>query len=151
MRVPREVQIYVRARQPIILYSDAPYDPETPWIPPRLGWVIFDPEPGLCTAVTHLLRQCVVDTWLPRTQQIYAAESMGVLAAVWQDQSVLAGRDIIWFIDNEAAASSMIRAAPPKVMLTTLLKPRIFYFTDWAVECGLNVSIRDQTPWVGTP
>ena len=108
-RIPREVQIYGRSKQPLIMYSDASYEPETPWIPPRLGWIIFDPESSTFVAATHLLRQCVVETWLPRKQQIFAAESMAVLAAVWQDRSLLEGRDIVWFIDNEAAASSMIR------------------------------------------
>ena len=108
-RTPREVQTYGRAKQPLILYPDASYEPDTPWIPPRLGWIIFDPESSTFVAATHLLRQCVVETWLPRKQQIFAAESMAVLAAVWQDRSLLEGRDIVWFIDNEAAASSMIR------------------------------------------
>ena len=44
MRLPREVQIHDRTRQPIILCSDASYEPDTPWILPRLGWVIVDPE-----------------------------------------------------------------------------------------------------------
>ena len=55
------------------------------------------------------MEQSVVDTWLPRGQQTFAAEAIAVLTAVYNDASAIAGRDIVWFVDNEAAAASLIR------------------------------------------
>ena len=60
-------------------------------------------------ASTLLLSQQTVDTWMPRSQQIFAAEAMAVLAAAWNDRDMICGRDIVWFVHNEAAAASLIR------------------------------------------
>ena len=43
------------------------------------------------------------------THPIIAAEAFAVLAAIWQHRHLLTGRDVIFFIDNEAAASAMIK------------------------------------------
>ena len=37
-----------------------------------------------------------------------AAEAFAVLAAIWQHNDLLTGKDIIFFTDNEATASAMI-------------------------------------------
>ena len=43
------------------------------------------------------------------THPIMAAEAFAVLAAIWQHRDLLTGKDVIFFIDNEAAASAMIK------------------------------------------
>ena len=40
---------------------------------------------------------------------IMAAEAFAVFAAIWQHGDLLTGQDVIFFIDNEAAASAMIK------------------------------------------
>ena len=47
--------------------------------------------------------------WLPRVQQIFAAEAFAALALPPQHAELLRGRDIVWFIDNLASCSSLIR------------------------------------------
>ena len=56
----------------------------------------------------------VVANWLDRKTQIYPAETYAVWAALWTHRDVLAASDVIIFVDNEAAASSIIRGAPKK-------------------------------------
>ena len=51
----------------------------------------------------------VVESWEERKTQIYPAETYAVYAAIWTHAEQLAGLDVIAFVDNEAAASSIIR------------------------------------------
>ena len=113
----------------------------------------------------------------PRTQQMYAAESMAVLAAVWQDQSVLAGRDIIWFNDNEAAVISMIRGGSAEGVVNDIAEAthlplhrlgcrmwiewidsgsnpsdgasREGADCPWCAKTGVTVLIAREPPWAG--
>ena len=42
-------------------------------------------------------------------RQIFAAEAVAVLAACFLTPELIQGRELVWFIDNEAALSSLIR------------------------------------------
>ena len=53
----------------------------------------------------------VTDTWGQRIQQIFPAESAALPLATWALAQHLQGTDVLWFIDNEAAASAGIRAS----------------------------------------
>ena len=53
-----------------------------------------------------------MDSWAARKTQTYAAKTFAVYAAIWNHREILADRDVICFVDNEAAASSIIRGAP---------------------------------------
>jgi hypothetical protein len=53
----------------------------------------------------------LVNQWIPRVQQIFPAEAFAPLMAVLHHGAELRGRDIYVFIDNEAAASAVIRGA----------------------------------------
>ena len=44
-----------------------------------------------------------------RKTQIFAAEVFAILAAVHEHRAELAGRDVIFFIDNEAACAALVR------------------------------------------
>lgn len=78
---------------------------------PRLGWLIFDPELGdkPIAAATLDVPESVVASWKQRDQQIFPSEAFAPLAATLHAD--LVDRDIIWFIDNEAACSTLIRGA----------------------------------------
>ena len=47
----------------------------------------------------------------PRKTQILAAEAVAVLTALVLTPELLEGREMVWFVDNEAALSSLIRGA----------------------------------------
>jgi len=97
-------------RKLVIGYSDAEYKPGS-GIPPRLGWAFFHPDLSLPIARTCLLDDSTVDSWKPRSQQIFPAETFAVLAALVTHAALLKGCDILWFVDNEAACSTLIRGA----------------------------------------
>ena len=63
-----------------------------------------------CRAI-HVPRE-VVSAWVQRRTQIYLAETYAVLAALYDHRHDLEGRGVLVFVDNEAAASSIIRGAP---------------------------------------
>ena len=82
---PRVVRVSGEQRARGILYTDAEYEPGA-GRPPRLGWVFFPPR-GTPIGQTLLLDSLFVDTWLPRKQQIFAAEAVATVAATynWSD------------------------------------------------------------------
>ena len=107
---PRSVQIVGCALPPVVVYSDASYEEESSK-PPRLGWVIFDSFQQRPLAWTLDLDPAIVGTWLPRRQQIFAAEAMAAPAATSNIPASFRGRDVLWFVDNESACSTLIRGA----------------------------------------
>ena len=104
------LQIWGRMKEPVLVYSDASYEPDIDKVP-RLGWVVF---PGRDR--TPLGRSCDVplktfDSWIPRRQQIFPAEALAPLAVLLNHADEVKGRDIVFFIDNEAAVAACIRGA----------------------------------------
>ena len=49
------------------------------------------------------------DTWQCRKQQIFPAEAVALPLASWALHAHLRGKDVVWFTDNESAASCAIR------------------------------------------
>ena len=91
------------------LYSDAEWDQDDPK-PPGLGWVLFPPRKKP-QGRALVLPWSVVESWIPRRQQIFPAEAFAAYAALWHHREALAGQDLLLFVDNEAAASALIRGA----------------------------------------
>ena len=113
LHLPWRIQLVTPPRAPLVVYSDASYEPEVSRLP-RLGWLIFDPLISTTKPViakTLDIPQDIVDLWKPRSQQIFPAEAFAPLAACFDDPDTFSNRDALWFIDNEAAASTLIRGA----------------------------------------
>ena len=87
------------------VYTDASFEDSVL----RLGWVIlhldYPTQGGTC-----LVPQETLDSWNPRKQQIYPGESLAALVVPKLHPTLFEGQDAIWFVDNEAAVSSLIRA-----------------------------------------
>ena len=47
--------------------------------------------------------------WVQRDQQIFVAEALAILAASIHLKPSLAGRDVIWFVDNVSALAVMVK------------------------------------------
>ena len=95
----------------MILYTDASYD-EAFGKPPKFGWVLFDPWRSMRPIAQELqLTWSFVDQWLSRKQQVFSAEAFTPPAALVNLAEHFVGRDAIVFIDNESAASTLIRGA----------------------------------------
>ena len=106
----REAQLLRVAPPPTVAYSDASlpeHGQSMEDCPPRLGWVILRPG-RRPVGLTILLGKTFLELVLERRTQIYAAEAIAPLAAGLLTPELLQG-DVIWFCDNEAAVSSLIR------------------------------------------
>ncbi|CAL1129060.1 unnamed protein product [Cladocopium goreaui] len=51
----------------------------------------------------------VIDSWVPRRQQIYPGEAIVALVIPALLPDLLRGQDLLWFVDNESATSTLIR------------------------------------------
>ena len=134
---PRQVQVVRRGqRRVVILYSDAEYSPNS-GLPPKLGWVLFPGIPWAPQGRTLVLGPDIVDIWKVRTQQIYPAEAVAVPLATWHDSAWIRGRDVIWFIDNESAASSCIRGSSAEPDVDTMVQTAHLLWCDF--NCHLCI------------
>eukprot|EP00435_Cladocopium_sp_Y103_P048537 s71_g14.t1 len=86
------------------IYSDASFEDNEL----RLGWVIFPPS-STPVGGTCVVPPSVVAQWKPRTQQIYPGETLAAVLVPTLCPELLRGCDVLWFFDNEAAVSALIR------------------------------------------
>ena len=101
---PRDIQVLGAPPPTLRIYSDASFEHGEL----RLGWVCFVPNcrpfGGSC-----LVPPTVLAHWLPRRQQIYPGEALCGLVVPWVHGDRLRDFDIVWYVDNEGACSSLIR------------------------------------------
>ena len=55
------------------------------------------------------LDEATLNTFLPRSQQIAMCELMAGPIVLWNHGSSWAGRDVIWWVDNEAVLSCLVK------------------------------------------
>eukprot|EP00435_Cladocopium_sp_Y103_P006376 s317_g2.t1 len=103
---PRDVDIRPQSNLPVRIYTDASFEDSTL----RLGWVIFHQEFPPAGG-TMVVPQETLDSWNPRKQQIFPGESLAGLVVPTIHPHLLRDADVLWFVDNEAAVASLIRAA----------------------------------------
>ena len=110
---PRTTRVMGPTPQPTVIYSDASW-PQ--WVtpeeavragePPRLGWIICQPGAEPWGFSMELGREFITALF-PRKTQIFAAEAVAVLATCVLTPELIQGRELVWFIDNEAALSHL--------------------------------------------
>ena len=101
---PRDIPVVGQLPLPIVVYSDASFENGVL----RLGWVIFAPN---CTPLggTTVVPHQVVSSWKERSQQIFPGETLCALVLPLLYPTTLESHDLLWFVDNEAAVSTLIR------------------------------------------
>jgi hypothetical protein len=109
---PREIQLLVPPLPQIILYTDAEFHPE-PVPTSRLGLVYMDTAFGSTRAGSIDVPAEVMNSFLHRETQIYACESFAGPVAAWNWAKHWKGRDVMWFVDNTAALSAMLKGSSP--------------------------------------
>ena len=102
---PRDLYVGISPSCPMVVYSDASFEHSTL----RLGWVIFARETPPCGG-TCLVPPELIKGWIPRQQQIYPGEAVCGIVIPYLLPHLFRGQDILWFVDNEAAVCSLIRA-----------------------------------------
>ena len=58
---------------------------------------------------TCVIPQETLDSWSQRRQQIFPGEALSALVIPFIHAELLTSKDILWFIDNEAAVASLIK------------------------------------------
>ena len=130
---PRDVFVAGPSKEPVVVYvySDASFEAGIL----RLGWVIFHPclptIGGSCAVPTATLA-----SWAPRRQQIYPGETLCGLMVPVLHPDRFRNADVIWYIDNEAAASSLVRGSSKQLDVHMIAQ-----YTDWVPTLGGNGSI----------
>jgi hypothetical protein len=117
---PRATRILGPTPAPTVVYSDASWpdvregrsaaEAAAAGEPPRLGWIIFRPGTRPLGFSMELGRE-FTEALFPRRTQILAAEAVAVLTTFVLTPELVSGRELVWFIDNEAALSSLIRGS----------------------------------------
>ena len=107
----RELKLH--HQKPVILYTDASDVPGR--TPQRLvGAVLYDPVDEALLFSSWAVTSSLVNTWL--TKETYMGQ-LEILAApfafsTWKER--LANRSVLLFIDNDAAAASLVKGYSPK-------------------------------------
>ena len=102
---PRDLPLFEAGQKPVLIYSDASFENDEL----RLGWIIF-PHQGRPFGGTCVVPPSIIATWQHRTQQIFPGESLCALLVPYLHGSQLSASDILWFVDNAAAVSALIRS-----------------------------------------
>ena len=79
------------------------------------GSTLFDPESGKALMFGDYVPKCWVERWSKhgRKQLTCQAEIFPVIIVKNTWKSILTGRSILWFIDNNSALAAIIRAYSP--------------------------------------
>eukprot|EP00435_Cladocopium_sp_Y103_P025373 s2946_g6.t1 len=103
---PRDICVCGPPKPLLRIYSDASFEDGQL----RVGWICMPPgrQPlgGTC-----LVPDAVIQSWTPRKQQIFPGEALAGLLVPWFHAEIFSNFDVLWFVDNEAAASSLIRGS----------------------------------------
>ena len=104
----RIVDIYQNPRPPVIIYTDASTEAPTA-LGFRLGiWIALD---GRILVSSVDVPQAIVDAWAPRRTYINLLELLAVPLLAFSEPEILKDRDVLWFLDNQAAWRAIIRSA----------------------------------------
>eukprot|EP00435_Cladocopium_sp_Y103_P062494 s445_g24.t1 len=104
----RTVDIFLHPQSPVIIYTEASTDAPTPSGSCLGIWIARD---GQILVSSIDVPQAVVDKWVPRRTYINLLELLAVPLLAFSAPEILRGRDIIWFLDNQAAWRAIIRSA----------------------------------------
>ena len=107
----REVPLELRA--PIILYTDASDVPDRS---PRfgLGAVLYDPRDRELLYTSYAVPNSLVNSWLPRSNYMGQLELLAAPLALETWRQRLTGMPVLLFIDNDSAASNLVKGYSPK-------------------------------------
>ncbi|CAJ1440614.1 unnamed protein product [Effrenium voratum] len=108
---PRQVQVLGAVLPPVRIYSDASYEPDTDLVA-GVGFVVFDaasaqPPVGMAARLAPQVLQLFDE----RHQQITPCEALLSVIVPCNVPHLLVGRDLIWYIDNQAACQILTKGA----------------------------------------
>jgi hypothetical protein len=114
---PRALDILPLRRKPLVIYSDASYAQASG----RMGFVVFQVPPLLPLGFTADFPQSVLDSFERRDQQITPCEAFLGVVVPATISHLLVGTDLLWFVDNQAACSSLIKGSSTSGDVSTVV------------------------------
>lgn len=127
MAMPRDIFFWAPPQPSTLVYTDASFEANKL----RLGWVVFAQPPLKPIGGTCAVPQAVLEEWVPRKQQIFPGEALCLLILPMLLPDILKGRDLLWFIDNQAAVAAAVKTASAEedvfeiAHMTALLRARL--------------------------
>ena len=109
--LPRQVRTFSARQPPSRIYSDASYEPDTDMLA-GIGFVAFDTSAAHASiGMAAELPKHVLDLFNQRHQQITPCEAILGVIVPHTLPHVMAGRDVLWYIDNQAACEPLIKGS----------------------------------------
>ena len=105
---PKTVNLFGQRSKQRRVWSDASWEPSRP---PRLGWLLQDTESNETLGGTALVDKDILAKLVPRKTQIVVCEAIVVPQVMAAYPAFFENAQVVWFVDNEAACSSLVRGA----------------------------------------
>jgi hypothetical protein len=105
---PRTIRLLGPPLAAVKVYSDASFEPPRK---AKLGYVIFLNDGRQPVGRTAIIPDEVMDEFIPRKTQITPCEAFCGVVVPFNHLELFRGRDVVWFIDNTAALSILIKCA----------------------------------------
>ena len=128
------------------VYSDASYEPES-HVPARLGFVVFPADHAQPWGFSADITDDVLHRFQVRKTQIVPCEALLGVVVPTNCASLLAGRDIVWYVDSQPACQLLMKGSsciPDTCViasLTQLLLARLSARVYWEwIESEANAS-----------
>ena len=93
-----------------------------------MGWIVHDPITNLAYGFSMVITEALTATFSERKTQIIVAEALALVCVGVSCGHILAGRDVVWFIDNEAVASAAIRGCSSMWEVSAMLDAVVVAF-----------------------
>ena len=108
---PRLVSMAQAQPRPVRIYSDASYEPSAQ-VPARLGFVIFPSDDHVQPLGMSMdISDAVLGRFQVRQTQINGCEALAGVIIPANAPDLLRGRDIVWFVDNQAACQILMKGS----------------------------------------
>ena len=107
---PRAISSSRNVRATLIVYSDASYEPVDAH-PAKLGLIVFSERRSAPLGLAASMPQAEMMCLKSRKQRITRCQMLPAFYFPLTHSELVEHADIIWFIDNQAAASAFIKGA----------------------------------------
>ena len=106
----RRVSVCPQIELPILVYSDAAFGDLDDGLPGRAGWIAISPG-GVMRAYFWDLSPEKLEALSEKETHIALLEALPAVFAVLSLGEFLRGKPVIWFVDNQGSASSLVKGS----------------------------------------
>ena len=111
---PRTVHLHDEALPPLVIASDGRQDETSP---PSVAAILFDPVNGLKVAIAAEISPELMTSWGDSDHCIALIEQAALVLGIMEFQHIMRGRSLLWFEDNSAVLSGLVKGSSGHPML----------------------------------